>query len=261
VALHWRKGLGIESETPRFSWEGRPVNAGWITTFNEYAIVSENRVTVLPPDSDLETAALLGCAVCTGFGVVKNNAKLKMGESLVVFGAGGIGLNMIQAAALCAAYPIIAVDLFDNKLVMAKRMGATHILNSRKGDMRAAICDILGPAGPDVFIDNTGLPSIIELGYEMTKPQGRVILVGVPRKGCNINIYSLPLHFGKVLTGSHGGEAVPHLDIPYYDRLYREGRIKLRELITDYFTLDQINEAVLAMRSGQISGRCLIKMD
>ncbi len=260
VVLHWRKGLGLESETPSFSWNGRKINAGWVTTFNEYAIVSENRVTAIPAGSDLEVAALFGCAVITGFGVVKNNAKLRAGESVVIFGAGGIGLNMIQAAALAGAGPVIAVDLYDNKLELARKIGATHVINAKRENAKEAILAVTGRKGLDVFIDNTGQPSVIETGYQITSPQGRVILVGVPQKGRHISIYSLPLHFGKVLTGSHGGEAVPQADIPLYYGLFREGKIQLRELITDRFTLDQINEAVTGMRNGTISGRCLIKM-
>jgi S-(hydroxymethyl)glutathione dehydrogenase/alcohol dehydrogenase len=260
VVLHWRKALGIESETPRYAWNGRKVNAGWVTTFNEFAIVSENRVTRIPSDSDLEVAALFGCAVTTGFGVIENNAKVRIGESVVVYGAGGIGLNIVQAAALVSAYPVIAVDLHDNKLELAGQMGATHSINSGCVDARQAILQIAGGVGVDVFIDNTGQPSIIEMGYQLCKPQGRVTLVGVPRKDSNINIYSLPLHFGKGLAGSHGGEAVPQSDIPRYLQLYQAGRIRLRELITDTFTLDQINEAIGDMRSGRIAGRCLVKM-
>jgi S-(hydroxymethyl)glutathione dehydrogenase/alcohol dehydrogenase len=240
-------------------WNGRPVNAGWITTFNEYAIVSENRVTAIPADSDMEVAALFGCAVTTGFGVVQNNAKVRIGESVVVFGAGGIGLSIVQAAGLVSAYPIVAVDLHDNKLEMAKRMGATHAINSSGGDPRQAILDIVGSAGVDVFIDNTGQPATIEMGYQITKPQGRVTLVGVPRKGSDVRIHSLPLHFGKGLSGSHGGEAIPQVDIPRYQQLYRAGRIKLRELITDFYTLDQVNDAIAGMRSGKVRGRCLIR--
>ncbi|MEA3107310.1 MAG: S-(hydroxymethyl)glutathione dehydrogenase / alcohol dehydrogenase [Gammaproteobacteria bacterium] len=267
VVLHWRKGLGIEAETPHFSWDGRKVNAGWITTFNEYAIVSENRVTTIPADSDMEVAALFGCAVTTGFGIVENNAKVRIGESLVVFGAGGIGLNIIQAASLVSAYPIIAVDLHEGKLALAKQVGATHVFNNSGGgldqtrDGLERLLDSLGlRGGVDGFIDNTGLPAVIEMGYQMTKPQGRVTLVGVPRKNQNINIHSLPLHFGKVLCGSHGGEAIPQTDIPRYQNLYRAGRLLLRELITDRFSLDQINAAIAAMRSGGVRGRCLIDM-
>jgi S-(hydroxymethyl)glutathione dehydrogenase/alcohol dehydrogenase len=103
-------------------------------------------------------------------------------------------------------------------------------------------------------------PLYIEMGYGLTKAQGRVMLVGVPRKGKEISIYSLPLHFGKVLTGSHGGDGEPHLDIPRYHNLFRLERIKLRELITDEFGLEQINDAISKMRDGIISGRCIIKL-
>lgn len=261
VVLHWRKGLGAEGVTPSYKWKGKKLNAGWITTFNEYAIVSENRVTALPQDSDPEVASLFGCAVTTGFGVIENNAKAKIGESIVVYGAGGIGLNIIQAASLVSAYPIIAVDLFDNKLELAMLFGATHVINSSHTNVHQRISEILVNTGIDIFIDNTGVPSIIEMGYELTKPQGKLVLVGVPRSSANINIHSLPLHFGKGFSGSHGGEAVPHSDIPRLHGLYRQGQIHLRELITDIYPLDQINEAISAMKNGKIAGRCLIKMN
>jgi S-(hydroxymethyl)glutathione dehydrogenase/alcohol dehydrogenase len=260
VVLHWRKGLGIEGVPPNYRWRGTKLNAGWITTFNEYAIVAENRMTTIPAESDLEVAALFGCAVTTGFGVVENNAKVRIGESVVVFGAGGVGLNIVQAAALVGAYPVIAVDLFDNRLALAKEMGATHLINAKSQDAKAEIEMITGAQGVDAFIDNTGQPAIIEIGYAITKPQGRVALVGVPRKGNNISINSLPLHFGKGLAGSHGGEAIPNLDIPRYHNLFQANRIKLRELVTEILPLDAINSAIENMRSGQTSGRCLIKM-
>ena len=140
VVLHSRKGLGIESATPIYKWKGKQVNAGWITTFNEYAVVSENRVTPIPADSDLEVAALFGCAVTTGFGVVENNARIRIGESVVVFGAGGVGLNIVQAASLVSGYPIIAVDFYDNRLALAKSLGATHTINSKNEDAKARMC-------------------------------------------------------------------------------------------------------------------------
>jgi len=260
VVLHWRKGQGIEPVPPKYKWDGKIVNAGWVTTFNEYAIVAENRITVIPADSEMEVAALFGCAVTTGFGVVVNNAKVKIGESVVVFGAGGVGLNIVQAAAMVSAWPLIAVDLHDNRLALAKDMGATHLINSGKTDAREAILDITGSAGVDVFIDNTGQPAIIEMGYQLAKPQGRVTLVGVPRKGKNINVYSLPLHFGKGLSGSHGGEAIPEQDIPRYHQLYRAGKIKLKELLTNQYELSEVNVAIEGMRSGSVRGRCVISM-
>jgi Zn-dependent alcohol dehydrogenase len=260
VVLHWRKGLGIEGAPPQYLWKGRKLNAGWITTFNEYAIVSENRVTAIPKDSDPDVAALFGCAVTTGFGVIENNAQIRIGESVVVFGAGGVGLNIVQAASLVSAYPIIAVDLFEGRLDLAKKMGATHLINVNKVDAEKSIQDILSNQGPDCFIDNTGNPKIIELGYRIINHQGRVILVGVPRKSNNTTIYTLPMHFGKRLIGTQGGEAVPNLDIPRYYKLLKNGQIRLKELITESFPLEDINLAISRMRSGEASGRCLIKM-
>jgi len=260
VVLHWRKGLGIDSELPVYDWDGKHINAGWVTSFNEYAIVSENRLTTIPDDSDLEIAALFGCAVTTGFGVAINNAGITIGESVVVFGAGGIGLNIVQAAALLSAWPIIAVDVHNNRLALAKEIGATHTINSQNTDARNKILHILDDRRLDVFIDNTGVPEIIQMGYEITDAVGRVILVGVPRKENNISIYSLPLHFGKKLIGSYGGEAIPQIDIPKYMRLYVNGIITLKELLTNRYTLDEINIAIQAMRSGEAAGRCLINM-
>jgi S-(hydroxymethyl)glutathione dehydrogenase/alcohol dehydrogenase len=260
VVLHWRKGRGIESVTPQFQWKGKPLNAGWVTTFSEYTIVSENRMTPIPDGLAMDLAPLFGCAVTTGIGVVSNNAKLRIGESLVVFGAGGVGLNVVQAAALAGAHPIVAIDLYDSKLELAKRFGATHTLNARRDDARAVVPGIVGSGGADVVVDNTGQVEVIETAYELAGPQGRVICVGVPTKGRKTSLYTLPLHFGKVITGSHGGDTDPTADIPRYARLHLAGKLQLRELITDRFPLAKVNEAIAKMRSGEITGRCLLEI-
>jgi len=258
VIMHWRKGKGIDAEPPKYIWKGKRLNAGFITTFNEYAVVSENRLTPVDYKFDLQLAPLLGCAVTTGLGVVTNNAKLKIGESIVVFGAGGVGLNIIQGAAMVSAYPIIGVDLYDNKLEMAYKFGATHVINSTKSNVETEIQNIIGSQGADVCVDNTGNTDVINMAYRFTQMQGRTILVGVPKIDDNISIYSLPLHFGKIITGSHGGETDPSLDIPRYIRLYKAGKLKLNELITDIFSLDEINLAIDKINKGEIAGRCLI---
>ncbi|MGB7542996.1 MAG: zinc-binding dehydrogenase [Burkholderiales bacterium] len=261
VVMHWRQTNGIQCETPAYSWNGRKVNAGWVTTFNNYAIVSENRLTKIPPDFDLRVAPLFGCAVTTAMGVVNNNAHVKIGQSVVVFGVGGVGLNTVQAAAMVSAYPIVAVDIVDAKLEMAKRFGATHCFNSaRTPNFREEILKIVGQAGADVIIETTGNGRVIEQAYELTHADGKTILVGVPTKGDNISIYSLPLHFKKILRGSHGGDAEPHLDIPRYVRLMQAGKLKLDGLVTHEFKLDQINEAIRLVRSGE-AGRVLVAMD
>ena len=236
------------------------VNAGWVTTFNKYAVVSENRCTTVPNETDRELAALFGCAITTGFGVIENNAKLLMGESIVIFGAGGIGLNIIQAASLSSAWPIIAVDLYDKRLELAKIFGATHTINSKKYNAIKKISEILNGNSLDVFIDNTGLPEIIEMGYKTVGLKGRVILVGVPRINSNINIFSLPLHFGKLILGSHGGESKPNEDIPRYLNLFNNGIWSIDGLISERYNLKDVNAAISSMNSGQSVGRVIIKL-
>ena len=261
VVLHWRKGAGIESYLPNYySNKLGTINAGWVTTFNEYAVVSENRITTIPKNFNSEIGALMGCAVTTGLGVINNNAKVKIGESIVVWGAGGVGLNIVQGAALVSAYPIIAIDLYDKKLKLAKVMGATHTINAKKYMPEKEISKIIGNNGADVVIDNTGNVDIIQRAYEITNQRGRTILVGVPFIGKDVSIHTLPLHFEKVLTGSHGGESQPNVDIPNYVSLINNGKLKLEQLITARYSLEQVNNAIEDMRTGKVSGRCLLNI-
>lgn len=215
---------------------------------------------MIPKDFDMRVAPLFGCAVTTAMGVINNDAQLKIGQSIVVFGVGGVGLNIIQSAEMVSANPIIGVDLFDTKLDMAKKLGLTHGFNAEKtSDLNAAIRDIVGEQGADVVVDTTGNARVIEQAYDLTHPDGKTILVGVPRKGDNISIYSLPLHFKKVLTGSHGGSSEPHIEIPRYISLCNCGKMSLDGLITHEFGLDNINEAIDIVRQGD-AGRVVLKM-
>jgi S-(hydroxymethyl)glutathione dehydrogenase/alcohol dehydrogenase len=261
VVLHWRKGSGIEAATPSYDWSGVTVNAGWVTTFNEFAVVSENRCTVIPPDSDRRLAALFGCAVTTGFGVVENNAQVRAGESVIVYGSGGVGLSVVQAAAMHSAYPIIAVDLYENRLDLALDVGATHVVDGRSEGVEESLFGLVGNAGADLFVDNTGVPAIMELGYRVTSSTGRVVLVGVPGSMEYMSIHPLALYFGKELTGSHGGESTPATDIPRLMGMLRAGRLRLDEMVTTCVSLDEINEAIGLMRSGGTAGRCLLSVD
>lgn len=260
VVLHWRKGAGMESLCPKYRSARGIINAGWVTSFNQYAVVSENRLTKIPRDFDPEIGALMGCAVTTGFGVVNNNARLRIGESVIVFGAGGVGLNVVQAAALVSAHPIVALDLFDHRLDLARILGASHVLNAATAGVEEELREIVGPQGADVVIDNTGNPKVIEMAYRLTGAAGRTILVGVPAKGQEAHIYTLPLHFEKVLAGSCGGESRPEKDIPNYVRLVEAGKLKLEPLISKRYSLEQINEAVSDLHQGVTAGRCVIHM-
>tara|TARA_A100001388_G_C28759796_1_gene497056 strand:- start:827 stop:1879 length:1053 start_codon:yes stop_codon:yes gene_type:complete len=258
VILHWRAGAGIQSDPPVYKWNGKNLNAGWVTTFNKYAVISENRCTRVKNDLNPDIGALFGCAITTGFGVVENNAQLKIGESVVIFGAGGIGLNIVQAAKLKTAYPIIAIDIFKSRLDLAEKLGATHCINSKEESPEQEINKILGDNSLDVFIDNTGISNVIETGYRLVKKDGRVILVGVPHYKSMVSLNTLPLHFGKSLIGSHGGDTVPNLDIPRYINLYRNKKISFEDIISSHFPLESINKAIEAMQDGKTAGRVLI---
>jgi Zn-dependent alcohol dehydrogenase len=236
------------------------VNAGWITTFNQHAVISENRLTPISPEADLKTAALFGCAVTTGLGTIENKARVRFGDLVVVFGAGGIGLNLIQGAILAGAAQIVAVDLHANRLALAQQLGATNVINGTTEDAFQAISRALNGVAADIFIDNTGRPEVIARGYQTIKPSGQLVLVGVPKKGAEVPLYTLDLHFGKSITGTTGGQAQPENDIPRYMRLFESRRMSLAPLITEVAPLQKVNHLIAGMRSGQIAGRCLIDL-
>jgi S-(hydroxymethyl)glutathione dehydrogenase/alcohol dehydrogenase len=258
VVLHWMRGDGIEAPAPSYDWDGRQVNAGWVTTFNEEAVVSENRVTRCPESLPPRLAPLLGCAVTTGIGVVVNDAALRVGESIVVLGVGGVGLSEVQGAAQAGGNPIVAIDLHQPKLDLARRLGATHVMDGTRDDFEEHLAEILPEGVADVVIENTGDPRMIERAYRLTGSQGRTILVGVPPAGALASLYTLPLHLGKRLQGSRGGGALPQHDIPRYAALHEAGRLELQELVTAEYTLDEINDAIDDLRAGRIAGRALI---
>jgi S-(hydroxymethyl)glutathione dehydrogenase/alcohol dehydrogenase len=258
VVAHWRPGKGIEASTPKYLWNGRVVNAGWVTTFNCHSIISENRLTPVSSQTDLKAAALYGCAVTTGLGTIENKTRIKFGDRVVVFGAGGIGLNLIQGSALAGACEIIAVDLFDNRLALAQSFGATALVNAQAREPFAAIMEVLGGEKADVFIDNTGSPEVIAKGYASVHAAGQVVLVGVPGKEADTSFHTLDLHFGKSIIGTTGGEANPDVDIPRYMRLFERRRISLAPLITEVAPLQKVNTLIQGMRTGRTAGRCLI---
>lgn len=259
VVLHWMKGPGMNSATPKFRWNGREINAGWVTTFSEMTIASENRVTPIPSGVGGDLACLLGCAVTTGLGIVFNNANLKPGQSLVVFGAGGgVGLNVIRGAALVNAHPIVAVDVSEQKLDWAKAAGATYVVDARRPDLERHLKS-LAAQGFDASVDTTGLGAVRQTAYDVTANTGITILAGVPYKSERMTIDSYPLHAGRRIIGSHGGDTRPDVDIPRYLRLHELGKLDLAGQITHRFTLDTINDAIDTVRKGQ-AGRCVVKL-
>lgn len=249
VVLHWRPGAGIQAAPSKYRLGSRTINAGNITTFQALTVVSENRLTRIPAGTDFELAALLADTLTTGFGAVTRDARVTIGEAVVVIGVGGIGLGTVFGAHLAGAHPVIAADLHDHKLAKAREFGATHTINTRTTDLAAAVQDILG--GPaDAVFDVTGNATVIEQAWRITGPKGRLVLVGVMRHDQHLSLNTLPLHYGKVLTGSEGGSSQPHRDIPRYLRLFSTGRFDPRGMITHRCSLSGINDAIATMRSG-----------
>jgi len=252
VCLHWRPGAGIQSQPPKYRRRGQTVNAGWIATFAEYAIVSENRMTPVPKDLDDDTVCLLADTITTGFGIIDKDARLRIGESLLLVGCGGIGMGVLLGAKLAGAHPIVAVDLHARKLDKARELGATFCIHAGSGDWEARARELL-EGGADVAIDGTGNPKVIETLYRLTRPRvGRAVLYGVMPADQRVSLHTLPLHFGQVLTGSEGGQSQPDRDIPRYVRMLRDGRFRAESFVSHRGRLEELNALICKMRAGEV---------
>lgn len=259
VVLHWVKGSGMEAPTPIYERDGLRVNAGWVTTFNEYAVVPENRITKIPASADLRSASLLGCAATTGVGVILHEANVKAGESVVIYGCGGVGLAAILGATLVDAEPIIAVDPNPKALSLATEFGAHFTIDPNASDPIAAIRQLTKGTGAKVVIVATGAPKAIETAIEMGSCPGSVFLVGVPPRDSKISVDPLSIHRMRTITGSYGGGTRPDRDINRYLELISSGRLPLGRLISRVVSLDTINDGISAVASG-LPGRCIVQM-
>jgi S-(hydroxymethyl)glutathione dehydrogenase/alcohol dehydrogenase len=249
VVCHWRPGAGIDAGGSVYKWGGKPVNAGPITTFQKFAVISENRLTKVPPETDIELCCLLADTLTTGFGVVARDARLEIGESAVVIGVGGIGLGTVLGAHLAGAYPIIGVDLHKHKLAKAREFGATHVIHAGREDMVAWIREILG-GNADAVFDGTGNPEVIQSAWSVTSPKGRVVLVGVMPSDRALSLNTLPFHYGKRLIGSEGGSSRPAEDILRIIRILKGRNISAGKMVSHRAEIIDINKAVSDMRAG-----------
>lgn len=251
VVCHWRPASGMSGPCPTYDWKGQKVNAGHITTFSEYAIISENRLTPIHPKYGHEVSALMADTITTGFGIISNDAKVKIGQSVCIIGIGGIGLGVVLGAKLAGANPIIAIDVVDHKLESALMHGATHKINSKKENLNEQLSNILGSSKVDVVIEGTGKPEIIENAYKLTSSSGKCVLFGVMRFDQEARINTLPLHLGKSLSGSEGGQSVPDVDIPKYLKMMDENLFSLDHFISHRYQLDDINKGISVMKEGK----------
>lgn len=257
VVLSWIRASGCNAVPPLYKKsDGTRVNAGQVTTFQEYAIVSENRCTEIPPSMPLKQAALLGCAVPTGAGIVFNQLPVH-GTTLAVFGVGGVGLSAVLAARLRNLSTIIAVDVCSKKLDLARQCGATHLVNCRETD---ALSELQKIGAVDFAVDCSGTQTAMEMAFQVTRENGGIcVLAGNLAFGETIRIDPFQLIKGKTLIGSVGGATVPDRDFPQLIEHYSNRRLCLDALLGREYSLDNVNEALIDLENGAL-GRLLLRL-
>jgi S-(hydroxymethyl)glutathione dehydrogenase / alcohol dehydrogenase len=259
VILSWIKGSGANVAGTTYAWGAQRVNSGAITTFSRWAVISENRLSTMPATMPLKEAALLGCAVATGVGAALNTGAASAGQSVAVFGTGGVGLSAVAGPALAGCMPIIAVDPVAARRELARVMGATHVIDPTTCDAVAEIKKIC-PGGVDVAIEASGRPAVMRQALACVRPQGGIaVIVGNARHGEELSIDPKELNQGKQLRGTWGGDSQPDRDFPKYCRFVESGRLNLAPLISGNFQLEQINEALEALEQGTV-GRPIIDL-
>ncbi|MGN6378897.1 MAG: Zn-dependent alcohol dehydrogenase [Gaiellales bacterium] len=239
-------GFRLDVEPALRAADGTPIEQGLRTAaFAERVLVHASQVAAIPDDVAFEAAALLGCAVITGVGAVFNTAALRPGSSAVVIGAGGVGLNTVQGAALAGAHPVVAVDVSDAKLDAARRFGATHAVNAGQADPAAAVAGLTGGRRADYVFVTVGVASAVEQGLSLARRGGTVVVVGMPPEGDRASFEPTWLaHDGQRILGTKMGGARVAADVPGLVELYRAGRLRLDELVTGRYPLAGINEAI-----------------
>lgn len=261
VVLSWISGEGQNIGSTHYLDGEKLINSGAISTFLSYAAISENRLIPISKEIPLKEAALLGCALPTGMGVVLNTLAPSPCESLAVFGVGGIGMSAIIAAKLSHADPLIAVDICQEKLELAKKLGATHTLLSSDTNFEETLLEITQGKGLDYSIEATGIKQIMELAFKSVRTKGGLcVITGNLPKGQTLEIDPFDLILGKKIIGTWGGETQIERDIKKYLRLYEKKAFDLSPLITHEFDLKDINCAIKQLTDSQGTVRCLIKM-
>ena len=258
---HMCKGtFALETESRLRNKRGQPLRHGIrVAAFAEYTIVDQSQVVPVPADMPLDLAALLACGVITGLGAVVNTAQIEPGSSVVVIGTGGVGLNAVQGAVLAGAHPIIAMDILDTKLTTARVFGATHTINAGQKDALQIVRELTYGRGADYVFVTVGSATALAQGLNMIRWAGTVVIVGIPKEGATL---SLPIGDfvweGRRIIGSRMGSTRLSVDVPRLVELYQHGRLKLDELITARYPLEQINEAIEAMETGEVQRNVIV---
>jgi S-(hydroxymethyl)glutathione dehydrogenase / alcohol dehydrogenase len=231
---------------------GEPIRHGLRTAaFAEYTVVDQSQLAPVPDDISMEAAALLACGVITGAGAVTNTAKVEPVSSVVVIGAGGVGLNAIQAAAISGAYPIVAIDLLDAKLGSAREFGATHGINPGTSDVISSVMELTNGGADHVFV-TVGDERAIEMSLHLARVEGNLVIVGMPPAEATVLLspFNTVVRAQRIL-GSIMGSTRLSIDIPRLIQLYQARKLKLDELVTSRYPFDEINAAIESSEQGE----------
>jgi S-(hydroxymethyl)glutathione dehydrogenase/alcohol dehydrogenase len=240
-------------DTKPFVLDGRPAYQFANTSaFAELTLVREQGAIPVDARVPFDRAALIGCGVMTGIGAVLNRARVEAGATMAVFGVGGIGLNCVQGGVLAGAAKIIAVDVVAPKLALAQRFGATHTIDASREDAVAAVRDLTG-GGADYTFEAVGDLAVIRQAFDALGPGGTLTIVGVPKIGSKYEFVVHALYQNKAILGCRYGAARPRRDFPMLVDLYLSGRLKIDELITRHYALDEVGRAIDDLKAGRLA--------
>lgn len=260
VVATWIAAEGLSAPSTTYRSGDESVNSGAISTFMRSAVISENRLVPLNANISMRDAALLGCAMPTGAGAVINSAETQPGESVAIFGVGGVGSAALIGARIANASPIIAIDVVPGKLEHALELGATHTVDARSGDTAAQVRALTDGRGVDVAIEAAGRPQTIETAFASVRDGGgRCVIAGNVPVGQKFELDPYDLIKGRRIMGTWGGSTVPDRDIPMYANLVETGAVDLSVLGTHTFALSDVNRALDDLEAGKV-GRALLDM-
>ena len=248
-----RLGGQLYDGTSRLSSaQGEPINHfTGVSCFAEYAVVPQWGAVKITSDVPLDRAVLIGCCVTTGVGAVFNTARVEPGSSVAVLGCGGVGLSIVQGAALAGALKVIAIDLKEERLSLAQELGATHVVNASQEDGVSSIRELTGGRGVDYAFEAIGKEETFSQAYRSTRWGGTCVMVGVPPSDARLTFDSRLVFQEKTIKGSVYGSSNPRVDFPKLVELYRAGKLKLDPMVTQTYSLDQINDAFDDLRDGR----------
>lgn len=251
VILHWKKGDGIESPFPEYFYDGKRITSGKITTLSEKSIVSENRITPVPTETPDEFCALMGCGLSTAFGIVNYDANIKFGETVLIIGCGGVGLNIMMACNIAGSGNIYGVDISSEKEKLIQEFGGKLVSGINQINQKI-----------DCIIDTTGNMEVLSHYLPILSSRGRCIIVSQPNEMSFIQIKN-PSNFfagnGQIIRSTQGGNVNPTEDFPRYINLYNKRKFDYKKLITHTIALNNVNEAINLIRNGK-TGRVMVNL-